>query len=60
MFFGERVLVARAARQGLTGVAVIGGDEPQWHPTAGRTRPLGPHEAYCLFKGRRLLRTFNA
>jgi hypothetical protein len=60
MFFGERVLVARAKRDGLPGVAVANLEEVQWHPARGRPRPLGPHEAYCLYKGRKLLRTFNA
>jgi hypothetical protein len=60
MFFGERALVARANREGLSGVAVVSLDEIQWHTASGRPRPLGPHEAYCLYKGRKLLRTFNA
>jgi hypothetical protein len=60
VFFGERVLVARAVRDGLPGVAVATLDEVQWHTAPGRPRPLGPHEAYCLYKGRKLLRTFNA
>jgi hypothetical protein len=59
VFFGERTLVARACRDGLPGIAVASLDEVQWHPAPGRPRPLGPHEAYCLYKGRKLLRTFN-
>jgi hypothetical protein len=60
VFFGERALVARAKREGIAGIAVASLDEVQWHPGRGRPRPLGPHEAYCLYKGRKLLRTFNA
>ncbi len=59
VFFGERTLVARANREGLPGIAVASLAEVQWHPTPGRPRPLGPHEAYCLYKGRKLLRIFN-
>lgn len=59
MFFGERILVARASREGMPGVAVANHDEVLWCPATGRTRPLGPHEAYCLYKGRKLLRQFN-
>lgn len=60
VFFGERTLVARAVREGHSGVAVASADEIQWHSNRGRPRALGPHEAYCLYKGRKLLRTFNA
>lgn len=60
VFFGERTLVARATRDGTSGVAVASQDDIQWHPASGRLRPLGPHEAYCLYKGKKLLRTFNS
>lgn len=60
VFFGERALVARATREGNSGIAVASPDDIHWHPASGRLRPLGPHEAYCLYKGKKLLRTFNS
>jgi hypothetical protein len=59
IFFGERSLIAHAVLNGQPGVAVATLDEVQWLANQGRRRPLGPREAYCLFKGRRLLRAFN-
>jgi hypothetical protein len=58
-FFGEKVLLARATRQGQPGVAVADAREACWWPHAGARRPLGPDEAWCIYKGRHLLRTFN-
>jgi hypothetical protein len=59
-FFGERLLVARAMRDGHAGMVVAAADEIQWLPDQGNRRPLGPQEAFSLFKGRRLLRAFNS
>jgi hypothetical protein len=60
-FFGERVLVASATFERHPGVAVVtSGGEVSWFARGASSRPLGPVEAYCIFKGRRLLRTFNA
>lgn len=59
-FFGERVLIASALREGLPGVGIAtSGGESIWFPQGNPQRPLGPREAYCIFKGRKLLRTFN-
>lgn len=58
-FFGDRVLVARATRQGGAGVAVVDAVQTFWLPRASNHRPPGPDEAYWIYKGRRLLRTFN-
>ena len=58
-FFGDRVLVARATRQGGAGIAVIDAQEIEWHPTRTRQHAIGPSEAFCIYKGRRLLRAFN-
>jgi hypothetical protein len=58
-FFGDKALIARATRDGQNGIAVATLDEVQWNSTHNRRRPLGPQEAWCLFKGRRLLRAFN-
>jgi hypothetical protein len=58
-FVGERALVARTQVNQTAGVAVTDGLEIVWQPTQGRPRPLGPMEVYCLYKGRKILRTFN-
>ncbi|MDA1053315.1 MAG: HEAT repeat domain-containing protein [Planctomycetota bacterium] len=59
MFLGDKVLVARAVRQGHAGIAVVDDQEPIWFPTRNPARPIGSHEACCIYKGRRLLRAFN-
>lgn len=59
MFLGDRVLVARAAREELTGITVTDGRDCLWFPARSVDRPIGPQEALCIYKGRRLLRTFN-
>lgn len=60
-FFGERVLIATAIYEGHAGNALVtSGGEITWLARGAASRPLGPAEAYCIFKGRRLLRTFNA
>ncbi len=58
-FFGDYVLVAHATRDGVPGIAVIDAQNTDWRPTAQRPRPLGPDEAYWIYKGRRLLKAFN-
>ena len=59
LFFGDRVLVAEALRGGQAGVAVTDPLQTTWLPRSASSRPPGAHEAYCIYKGRRLLRTFN-
>ncbi len=59
MFLGDKVLVARAVREGHAGIAVVDDHEAIWFPTRNPARPIGSHEACCIYKGRRLLRTFN-
>lgn len=60
-FFGELALVAAARRAGKPGVVVAGDDEAQWFALDTTSpRPLGPDEAYCIWKGQRLLHSFNA
>lgn len=58
-FFGERVLVAEARWEGAEGIAVADSTETMWRPRSPSRRPLGTNEVYCIYKGRRLLRTFN-
>jgi hypothetical protein len=57
-FFGERALVAAAERQGAPGVAVADFQGTTFFPRRA-SRPLGPEEAYCIYKGRKLLQAFN-
>ena len=58
-FLGEVCLVAETQVNQRAGVAVSDGLETIWYPAVGRQRPLGPREAYAIFKGRKMLRTFN-
>lgn len=59
LFFGEKVLVAKAQRDGAAGHAVIDGKDVYWYHQRQSPRPLGPNEVYCIYKGKKLLRTFN-
>ncbi len=59
-FFGDRVFVARATRAGMPGIAVIDLQAIEWHPTRTRHNAIGPYEAWCIYKGRRLLKAFNS
>jgi hypothetical protein len=58
-FFGGDFPVATVSRSGQPGVIVVDGDAIAWFPCGSTQRPLGPDEAYNIFKGRRLLRAFN-
>ncbi len=58
-FFGEKALVARVTHERLPGVAVADFRETAFFPERHSRRPLGPREAYSIYKGRRLLRSFN-
>ena len=58
-FFSQDVAVAWAKRSGQPGILVIDDGDVLWLPTGGSSRPLGPSEAYDLFKGRKILGTFN-
>ena len=59
MFLGDRVLVAQATREGHSGIAVTDGHESLWFANRNPERPLRSLEAICIYKGRRLLRSFN-
>lgn len=58
-FFGDKVLVAKATREGHSGIAVTDGHESFWFANRNPERPIRSNEAICIYKGRRLLRTFN-
>ena len=59
MFLGDRVLVAKAHREGHAGIAVTDGRDALWFALRNPERPITAHEAICIYKGRRLLREFN-
>ena len=58
-FFGESTAVFSARRGALTGSVVVAGDEIHWFAGGVSSRPIGPDEAYFIYKGRSLLRAFN-
>jgi len=60
VFFEEKALVATAVKNETPGVVVIDQqDDIYWRPGVSGARSPGPNEIYCLYKGRRLLRSFN-
>lgn len=58
-FFRQLIPVATAVRGGLAGTVVVEGREIHWFPRGATRRPIGPQEAYYIYKGRKLLRAFN-
>lgn len=58
-FFGDKALVAEATREGVSGVAVVDFQETVFFPRRHSRRPLGPRDAYNIYKGRKLLHSFN-
>jgi len=58
-FFGDKALVATATYQGQLGVAVADQLHCLWWPRRGSPRPIDSEAAYCIYKGRKLLRAFN-
>jgi hypothetical protein len=58
-FFGEKALVALARHGGLAGVAVVDFQEITFFPERHSQRPLEATECFSIYKGRRLLRSFN-
>jgi hypothetical protein len=58
-FLDEQAAVFRGIRDGTECLVVTDGLETVDHPIAGRLRPLGPGDLFNLYKGRKMLRTFN-
>jgi hypothetical protein len=56
----EQAGVFTAVREGTGCVVVTDGLETIEQPIAGRLRPLTPSDLLNLYKGRKLLRTFNS
>lgn len=58
-FLDEQAGIFTAVRDATQCVVVTDGLETIDHPTAGRLRPLSPGDLFNLYKGRKMLRTFN-
>lgn len=58
-FFAEQHAVATATRDGRRGVIVVADDAAQWIALPERPRGFGPDEVYAMYKGRKLLKSFN-
>jgi len=59
MFFGERVMTAVAYFDNKAGFAVVDNKDIHWLQQANSPRPPGAEEAYSIYKGHKLLRSFN-
>lgn len=59
IFFREPILVCETTRGKLKGIAVVSRDDILWFPIRSKKRPMTALEAYCIFKGRIVLRSFN-
>ncbi|MFN0018644.1 MAG: HEAT repeat domain-containing protein [Pirellulaceae bacterium] len=58
-FFGEKALIAQAAREEIPGIAIADFSDITFFPIRNVRKALGPREAYSVYKGRKLLKTFN-
>lgn len=60
VFFEYRALACDATRDGTPGTLIVDDQETvQWTPRGNSDRSLGANEAYAIYKGRRLLESFN-
>lgn len=57
--FGEKALAANCTREGTPGTAIVDFDDAWFFPARRPQRAVGPREAYCIYKGRKLLKAFN-
>ena len=58
-FFDDRVLVARANKAEAQGLAVSAADGVTWFAETSELRPMSAEDAYSIYKGRKLLGSFN-
>lgn len=58
-FFGEQHAVATATHDGRPGVIIVADESSEWFGLTTTLRGFGPNEVYALYKGRKLLKTFN-
>ena len=59
-FFGDSVLVALASREQHEGIVVADNVDCLWLPQQDKLRPLSADDALNIYKGKKLLGTFNA
>jgi hypothetical protein len=59
LFFGDKVLCGTGVRNGVEGAAILDDSSATFYPFAGKRAPIGPDEAYDIYKGKRLLASFN-
>lgn len=65
-FFGDRVIVATAEHGGRPGTVIVSGTqmsegtEPIWIAAGTSRHPIGPDDAYLIYKGRKFLQIFNS
>ena len=58
-FFEDRVIVATATKQDRPGLALSAADGVAWFPQTSETRPMRPEDVFSIYKGRKLLASFN-
>ena len=58
-FFGETLLVSAASFEDRAGLVVIEKQHYQWWPAGHPERPLSPDDVLNIYKGTKLLATFN-
>ncbi len=58
-FLGDPVLAATAVKNGIPGTVVTDFKDIYWHPRSESPRPLTTDDVYNVYKGRKLLKTFN-
>jgi len=59
LFFGQLVLIATALHNGIFGAVIADANRSYWCPQADGKRSLAPDDAYNIYKGRKLLQSFN-
>ena len=58
-FFGETLLIATGTLDGTAGTAIVDQNDVTWIPSGTENAPIDWDLAYALWRGRRLLTTFN-
>jgi len=58
-FFGEKALITQASRESIPGIAIADFSDISFFPIRNVRKALGPREAYSIYKGRKLLKSFN-
>jgi hypothetical protein len=58
-FFGEKALIAQVSRESIPGIAIADFSDISFFPIRNVRKAIGLREAYSIYKGRKLLKTFN-